>query len=180
MIQYPEYFKLAMPFVFEHEGGLNNKVNDKGGATNWGVSLRFLKSINKDIDGDGDVDYMDIAHLTKEEATDIYFENFYKPFYNELPVRLSIKVFDTAINAGNTRSHILLQRSLNSLGSTVKVDGAIGPQTKNAIKIYDERTLLDQFCIEQKKFYDFLIAKDSTQKEFEKGWHNRAKWKPIV
>ncbi len=174
-----ERFLKAMPFVFEHEGGYNDVKNDKGGATNWGVSLRFLRSINKDIDGDGDVDFMDIKKLTKENAMEIYYNNFWKNLYEKLPEKLAIKLFDTGINAGTTRSNILLQRALRSLGSNIKEDGAIGQLTMNELVKYNEKQLLISYCKVQKDFYDSIIQKDPTQEKFRKGWHNRAKFIPF-
>ncbi len=52
----PKFLK-AIPFIFEHEGGYNNITGDHGGATNWGVSLRLLKSLNDDINHDGKIDH---------------------------------------------------------------------------------------------------------------------------
>ena len=37
-------FNDAIPTVLRHEGGFENDVNDPGGATNFGVSLRWLKA----------------------------------------------------------------------------------------------------------------------------------------
>ena len=38
-------FIKAIQYVLEHEGLLNDVKNDKGGITNYGISLSFLKTL---------------------------------------------------------------------------------------------------------------------------------------
>lgn len=173
-----ERFLKAMPYIFEHEGGYNDVKGDKGGATNWGISLNFLKSIKKDIDGDGNVDYMDIKKLTKENAMNIYFDNFWRNLYDKITEKLGIKLFDVAVNAGHNRSSKLLQIALNKLGSKLLVDGAIGNTTIGEINKYTESNILKAYCQAQTEFYDSLIKADPSQEKFRKGWLKRAAWLP--
>jgi|SRR6185312_9942311 len=177
-MSYSITFLEAIPHVFEHEGGYNNVKSDLGGATNWGVSLRFLKSINKDIDGDGDVDYLDIQKLSKEDATEIYYNNFWKPFYDKLPRLLASKVFDTGINVGVGKAAIILQRALVSLGSKITVDGAVGNATLQEVSKCQEEAILDAYSLAQKNYYDAVIKANPEQIKFKSGWYNRASWQP--
>lgn len=173
-------FLKAMPYIFEHEGfgTYTNDAKDAGGPTAWGVSLRFLKSINKDIDGDGDCDFMDIKALTKENAMDIYFDNFWRNLYDKLSEKLGIKLFDVAVNAGHTRSSKLLQTALNKLGSKLVVDGAIGQNTLAEVAKYSESSLLTAYCQSQKEFYESIVKNNPTQSKFIKGWTKRSQWIP--
>jgi lysozyme family protein len=171
-------FLKAVEDILIHEGGYNNRVNDKGGATNWGVSLRFLKLIKKDLNGDGQIDWLDIKGLTRENAIEIYWQNFWRPFYDQLPGRLAVKIFDTAVNAGHSRAHVLLQQSLNALGSRIKADGLIGNVTLAECGKHPEADILKVYCVQQKAYYDSRVKEDPTQEEFIKGWTNRAKWLP--
>jgi lysozyme family protein len=173
-------FLKAMPYVFLHEGGFNSIKGDSGGATNWGVSLRFLKTLGAkgDIDHDGDVDWLDIQKMTKEEAEQIYFDNFWKPLYEKFTEKLSIKIFDTAVNMGLSGSNKVLQRALNALGPNIVVDGIVGPGTFIEVAKYQEVNLLKSFCLRQKEYYDNIITKDPTQAKFKTGWENRAAWLP--
>lgn len=172
-------FEKAMPYVFEHEGGYNNHVQDKGGATNWGISLRLLQALHMDFNNDGEINYLDVKSLSQEDAEQLYFDNFWKPIYDRLIYeRLGIKLFDTAINMGTMQSNRLLQRCLNSLGSNIKEDGLIGQNTfKETIK-YTESQILTAFCKCQEEFYLSLIDEDPHQAVFETGWLNRANWLP--
>ncbi len=173
-------FEKAVDYVFEHEGKFNDVKNDKGGVTSWGISLRFLKTIGAqgDIDGDGDVDWLDIKKLDKEHAESIYYNNFWKPFYDVIQEKLGIKVFDTAVNAGHSRAHKLLQQSLNDLGSKLVVDGMIGRTTLSECVKYKELDVCKRYSANQKKFYDSLVVNDPTQVKFIKGWTKRAMWLP--
>lgn len=173
-----EKFIKAMPYIFQHEGGYNDVKGDAGGATNYGVSLTFLKSINEDINHDGKVDALDIKSLTKDTAEDIYFHNFWKPSYDMIQEKIAIKVFDVAVNAGAQRAHILLQRALNALGENLEDDGMMGRNTINACLKYKEKDILDKYCAVQLSFYKAIVAKNPTQKKFLAGWTNRAAFKP--
>jgi lysozyme family protein len=172
-------FNKAIPYIFEHEGGYNNHIQDSGGATNWGISLRLLKQIHYDINGDGNVDVLDIKALSKENATQIYFDNFWKNLYDRLPYEnLAIKLFDFSVNAGTQEANIVLQKSLNDLGSNLIVDGAIGQNTLNEIIKYSEEKILNIYCLEQRAFYDRIIDKNPQYKTFRQGWYNRASFIP--
>lgn len=172
-------FQKAMPYVFTHEGGYNNHIEDSGGATNFGISLRFLESIHKDINHDGTVNYLDIKALTKEEAEQLYFDNFWKPIYDRVVYEdLAIKMFDTAINMGTIKSNQLLQRALNNLGSALKDDGLIGPQTLGEIIKYSDDSIINEYCKEQNKVYESIINNKPSQEKFRAGWYKRAFWKP--
>lgn len=162
--------------TLSHEGGWNDVKHDKGGATNWGVSLRFLKGINEDIDGDGLITYLDIKKMTRSQAIEIYFDNFWKPLYDRFPDKLAMKVFDVSVNAGSSRAHILLQRALNRLGAKLVVDGLLGQATLNSIAKYPEQAIVNSFCEVQLEFYRGLVARDASQSIFLAGWTNRAKY----
>jgi lysozyme family protein len=67
-------FETAIDVVLRHEGGFVNNVHDSGGATNFGISLRFLRDYpgDGDFDGDGDVDIDDIRKMTLTDAKRVY------------------------------------------------------------------------------------------------------------
>ena len=174
-------FLKAMPDILLHEGGYNNIKEDRGGATNFGISLLFLKGLSLkdgDFNDDGRIDWLDIKALTKEEAQELYYDNFWRPLYDKLPERTAYKVFDVAVNAGHHRAHVLLQTTLQALGSNVVADGIIGKQTLLEVAKYSDSNILNTYCHEQADFYRALVQKKPINQKFLKGWLNRAAWKP--
>ena len=173
-------FLQAMVSVFLHEGGYSDIKEDSGGKTNYGVSLAFLKGLGKkgDINKDGAVDGGDIRVLTKEQANQIYWDNFWIPLYDKLPARLGMKVFDVAVNAGSSRAHKLLQKTLNLLGAKLGEDGIIGGATLAEVAKYSEAQLVETYCKAQANFYRALVAKKPTNARFLEGWLHRAAWVP--
>lgn len=168
--------------IVRREGGYVNDRNDKGGPTNHGVSLyRYAKGKPElDLDGDGDIDADDIKLVTPELAMKLYKEDFFfQPGYDKLPADLQSPVFDMAVNAGAKRSTILLQRAVVALGQPLRsIDGALGPKTLAAIAAVvaekGAKTLNNQFVAERIAFYEGLVARNSSQGRFLKGWKNRA------
>lgn len=172
-------FDLAIPVVLKHEGGFVDHPADPGGATNFGISLRFLRGICAsacyDIDGDGDVDAEDVRQLPQELAVDIYRRYFWLPAYEQIADQaVATKVFDTAVNCGHGAAHRILQRALCGVGQRVEIDGKLGPKTLAAVNCTDPSLLLEAFRAEQIKHYERLIELDPKRAAFRRGWLARA------
>lgn len=177
-------FNKAVLTVLKHEGGFVNNANDPGGATNYGVSLRFLLGTGDlevgDIDHDGDIDYDDIKKMTIEQAKEIYFKYFWTPngYENINDIVIATKIFDMSVNMGAKQAHILLQRAIRAAGIYVVDDGALGPKSYAAmnsiISANGADAILAATRSEQAGFYRGLIIRKPTFEEFRAGWMNRA------
>ena len=180
MNKYSGAFLAAVNMVLKHEGGFNNIKEDKGGATNYGISLRYLRSqnvINGDIDGDGDIDWHDIEALSQDQAIKIYHDDWWQRYsYEAMPLSVGRKVFDMAINMGAIQAHKLLQRAINAtqFKPPLVVDGVLGIKTRDAINAIPVVELMAQLRMTQEDFYRDLVAKNSSLKKFLKGWIKRA------
>ena len=106
-------------------------------------------------------------------AIDIYKRRYWLPLYDSFPLPLAIKVFDTAVNAGPSRAHKLLQQALNARGARLLVDGDVGPATKAALALFDPADVLTAYRAAQRQFYLDLIARDPSQAKFKNGWLDR-------
>lgn len=169
----------AIAHVLASEGGLVDHKDDPGGITNFGVSLRFLKQHNLDIDHDGDVDADDIRRLDLEKAQSIYYQKFWEPYgYAAFPRMLAIKAFDMCVNMGPVQAHKIIQKALWGYGYKVKVDGVMGTQTTSAIHAIDlalnTAGLVATIRVLQDAFYTNLVASKPELKAFYNGWINRA------
>lgn len=166
-------FDLAIPVVLRHEGGLVNNPNDPGGITNFGVSLRWLKSkgLAGDIDHDGDVDANDIKRMTVDEAKDFYKRFWWDAYRYEFvqAQMVATKIFDAAVNMGAPRAHKLAQ---GVVGLTQ--DGIIGPKSLAEINAMPSLKFLVAYQEAMAQFYRQLVQLDPRRQEFLKGWLNRA------
>jgi lysozyme family protein len=178
--------RLALPTIFLHEGRYVNNIKDPGGATNYGISLRFLLQngdldkdgrLDGDIDRDGDVDIDDIKKMTLEDAAHLYDLYFWSRHgYSRVDDQaIATKVFDLAINMGSVGAHKCIQRALRAASNyKVAEDGVIGKESFKAINTSNPVKLLPSLKSEAAGYYRSIRLKGGNEKEFINGWLNRA------
>lgn len=171
-------FNEAIEVVLRHEGGFVDHPADPGGATNWGISLRFLvrEGIDLDLDGDGKLDAEDIRRMPRETAIEIYRERIWDRFgYDRIVDQaLATKVFDLAVNMGATQAHKCLQRACRAAGTAIADDGILGPVTLAAANGLPAATVLAALRSEAAGFYRLLAATRPSAAVFLTGWLRRA------
>lgn len=170
-------FKKAVAVVFDHEGYFSDDKADRGGATKFGVSLRFLVAEKIDIDGDGDSDLDDILALTKTDADRIYFEKFWQKYRFDriIDEQVAIKLFDTSINTGNSRAARIAKKAINKVVvGHIDVDGNFDDETIALINNLSPDLFLKAYRAEQAAFYEALIKQTPEYEVFRNGWKKRA------
>lgn len=180
---YHEAFALDFESYFNHliddEGGYlpgrkAKRIGDLGGATNHGISLRFLKTCKvdlADINHDGTIDEKDIVLLTKQQAKQLYFKYFWNPLYIDIKhVQLANRIFNFGVNAGKRTSVKVLQRTVNKLMDIplLRVDGIFGRNTLKAVKNVDREKLYRLYIIEVEDYYRSL-----NKPQFMRNWMRR-------
>lgn len=168
-------FETCIEFVLTHEGGYVDHPNDKGGPTNHGISLRFLKTIHEEKTCD------DIWNLTKDEAKKIYKEYWWDKYKYHLieDVNIAAKVLDFSINMGPKRANKLIQSTINSFPVfDLDIDGVIGFKTIKAINeassAYTYLPIVTKLNKMATTYYTQLALKNKNLKCFLKGWLMRA------
>jgi lysozyme family protein len=180
--------------VFERllktEGGFVDSPGDHGGATKYGLSLRFLSQqgllspalmAEVDINHDGVVDLPDIAGMTIATARDVYWAYFWDGLAATLPQPLVAAVFDQTVNDGAVPAVKLLQQGLCSLAGNLwtPVDGVLGPRTRalvtSAIDTFGPDKVLDGYRAQAAARYRMIAQRDPSQAKFLDGWLNRAR-----
>lgn len=172
-------FMEAVEIVLLHEGGLVDDPQDSGGITNYGISLKFAKSVGliADVDENGIVDGEDIKSLTPAQAKLLYHSAFWlkETAYESLPKPIAIKLFNLAVNMGQKQANKLLQRAVRAcLGESLADDGVIGSITLNSVKSCEVSCLHAALCSEAASLYRMISAQKPHLFKFLNGWLNRA------
>jgi lysozyme family protein len=179
-------FDHALRTVLRHEGGFVNDPNDPGGATNFGVSLRWLRDVglldldgdglpDGDLDLDGDIDIDDIRAMSRDDAAKLYRIHWWDRYgYGDFHLTIGTKVFDLAVNMGARQAHRVLQRACRACGHAIEDDGIIGPATRAAVAAIRPECLILSLRSEAAGFYRTLIAARPRFETYRRGWLNRA------
>ena len=176
-----EYYD-AYRFVARWEGGYSCDPDDPGGATNFGVSLRWLKSLGLpqgDIDHDGDIDADDIRDLDKGTASTLFRQRFWDAYgLGSFKQKTATVYFDAMVNTGPVQATKFMQRGYKAVfpADALTVDGKLGPQTRAALtRACDDPAFLKACIDERDAFYESLSKSKPNMSKFLKGWLNRTR-----
>lgn len=163
-------FLRAIKFILPHEeefarghwGDENfvvseNVSGDSGGLTKYGIDQSSHPGV-------------DIEHLTKDQATAIYFEEWQKSGFEDLPEKVAIALFDVRVNGGPAVKW--LQAILNALlGAKLEVDGVIGPATLAAAARVNQDQFVAYFIgLRDERFRRLATG---SRAKFLAGWKER-------
>ena len=132
MDNFPHAYRRTLQF----EGGWVDDPDDRGGATKYGISLRFLQVVGEDINDDGEVNADDIRAITKVDAVKLYKKYFwdYYRLHNILDRDVAAKCYDMFVNMSGHRAGNAIQKAINlSDHWDVVVDGIVGSKTFSAL-----------------------------------------------
>lgn len=142
-------------FLLTWEGTIfENDPDDPGGATKFGIDQRSHPTVN-------------IAELTREDAKNIYLQEFGASFASKLPPSFCWLAFDATVNCGESRSVRFFQRALY-----VTEDGKWGVKSLSAFERLKNDNALSGRVLTARNDYHHSIAKGRLAK-FLRGWLNR-------
>ena len=152
-------FEEIIDNVLESEGGYVNDKDDPGGETNMGISKRAYPDL-------------DIKNLTREEAKQIYYEDYWTPSKaDQLSNQLREVYFDMVVNFGMRGAARVLQQACNGKNTyKIKVDGRVGVATISASKNLEPDRLRAYRVLK----FATIVIKKPTQEKYWFGWFRRA------
>ena len=156
-----ENFDASFERVIKAEGGYVNDPDDRGGETNFGVTIGAWGAyLGREIKPG------EIKALTKETVKPFYRAMYWdKVKGDDLPLAVDYSVFDFAVNAGVSRAAKFLQRAVGAVD-----DGVIGLGTLGRVAKTDTSKLLENFADQKQRFYQGLATTNPSQQKFLKGW----------
>jgi len=109
----------------------------------------------------------------RARATAEYIQGYTAPLVEKLPPAFQGFMQDMAFNRGLGGATKYLQQGLNTLGLNVKVDGAIGPKTLDAINQANPRALMQAASKAQLDDEYRMAEKNPDRKKFIPGLESR-------
>lgn len=162
--------------VLRDEGGYVNDPADRGGETNFGITVARAR-----VNGYGGP----MKDLPRALALSIYRRQYVTDpgFDKVLAIEPSVaeKLINAGVNVGPARASTWLQRALNAFDRSpyvaLKVDGNVGAATLDALRSFVRwrgplgiTTLLKAINSLQGAFYIGLTESDPSQRRFAYGW----------
>lgn len=152
-------FAHALEIVLHIEGGYVNDPDDRGGATNYGVTQGTYDTWRK---AQG-LDEAPVSGISSEEVSEIYKQYWDAVNADTLAWPVSLVMFDMAVNHGPLSAKKILQRTLQ-----VTPDGFVGPVTRDAMQFARPDSLANEILWHRVDKYR-RISKGNQQK-FLRGW----------
>jgi lysozyme family protein len=157
--------KKLIPFILKWEGGFANHPNDKGGATNKGITIATFRHFF----GSG-ATVEQLKAMTDEQWETVFRKGFWNPFKgNEIKNQSIANIcVDWAWGSGATTAIKQVQRLLG-----VAADGVVGNITLGAINNAEPEKLFEKIKSARLAFVEAIVKRDASQQVFLKGWRNR-------
>ena len=164
-------FDSVIGHTLKSEGGYSNHPLDLGGETMRGITKSFMEDYKYALPGGKS---KPIRDLTVDDARRLYKAMWdkYKLGYIR-DKNLAYVLNDYMVNsyAGGVVKRV--QQILNSRGTSLDVDGCMGPKTLEAIHNCDPKWLVDEIINDRYNNYRELVKKRPEQIINYAGWINR-------
>lgn len=162
-------FKPLAQFILSFEGGFVNNPNDRGGATNRGVTISTWKAQGYDKNGDGVIDVKDLRLITADDATQIMRNNYWNRWHaDDIHDQSIANSLVDWVWASGRNGIVIPQRMLG-----VTADGIVGKKTITALNAQDPRLFFSRLQKRRLQFIENIIKAHPNQALFRNGWIRR-------
>lgn len=159
-------FDACMSRVFVYEGGKDDDPRDPGGRTNMGIIQTEYTAWLQKTGKWAVYKSHDVFDMTKEDAKQIYMENYWRRMRCEdLPAGVDLVMFDSGVNSGVAQAAKWAQRATG-----IVVDGDFGPATLKALQSANDNDLLCEGIMKRRLA---MLQGLKTWKYYGKGWSSR-------
>ena len=161
-------FKEMLPHILKYEGGYVNHPDDRGGATNFGVTQKTYDEYRTK----NNKPYQDVLHIKQEEINLIYFDYWRAASCDKIEKShpyTAGAVFDCSINSGPKQAIRILQKVLKAS----PVDGIVGNITLDRLHSKSDIILIQEYNDARQDFFIDLVINRPNQIVFLKGWLRR-------
>lgn len=159
-----ERAKRAIDRLLKLEGGYVNDSADPGGETNFGICKRSYPNV-------------DIKHLTREEAAEIYFHDWWEKYgYAKINSdAIAFRLLDQAVVSGPHSAHMVLQRAVNEMMGYpyLLADGVLGPKSVAAVNDLTPTSTSRRLLITAHQREAISFFRSLNKRRFLQGWINR-------
>lgn len=169
-------YNQAIEIILKNEGGYQEHPNDKGNynskgllvGTNHGISAPTLERWKGRT-----ITQIEMKQLSLREAKEIYKKYYWLPIWGEniLDQDNAEIIFDHSVNAGVGSASILVQKTLNGIGSFLVLDGAIGKKTITELNKTNQHIFFNEFRRNRIEYYKSISG--GSNSVFARGWIKR-------
>ncbi len=174
-------FSDFLPILKREEGGYSNIKADTGGETYSGITRKnyptwtgwSIVTAAKPKQGQ-----IIVNSQLEALVSDFYKKNFWDLLQcDKFSKYVGMNLCDFAVGSGTVTAAKAFQNVINSLlpigTMTLVADGKIGAATIAAANKLDQQKLNDALLDYRKKFYQNIVDRNPTQRQFLRSWVNR-------
>lgn len=160
--------ELLKPFILGWEGGFANDPDDRGGATNKGITLDTYKAYCR-RKGYPVPTVERLKNISDEQWTEIFKTLFWDRWRaDEINSQSIANILVDWVWGSGKYGITIPQRILG-----VTVDGIVGPKTIAAVNAADPKLLFDRIMAARKKYIDDICTSRPKNNKFKRGWLRR-------
>ena len=164
-------FDRSLALILKFEGGYVNDPDDRGGATNYGITQKNYDKWRTAQE----IETRDVKLISDDEVRVIYRTQYWQQARcDDLPWPICLVHFDGYVQHRPRVASEILQRATNyTAREPLRVDGIVGPMTTATVRRQDPRMLARSIVIERLFFYCRIVERNRTQAKFLKLWRPR-------